>query len=81
MEPRELRFKTNTLLKNLVGKDLINEDNIAIVELVKNSYDARSPSVKVIFDKDSSAKDSTPISRIVVADEGSARPTGRKHSS
>lgn len=71
MEPKELRFKTNTLLKNLVGKDLINEDNIAIVELVKNSYDARSPSVKVIFDKDPSLADSTPISRIVVADEGS----------
>lgn len=71
MEPRELRFKTNTLLKNLVGKDLINEDNIAIVELVKNSYDARSPAVKVIFDKDPSLKDSTPISRIIVSDEGS----------
>lgn len=70
MEPKELRFKTNTLLKNLVGKDLINEDNIAIVELVKNSYDAQSPSVKVIFDQDSSIEAHDLISRIVVADEG-----------
>lgn len=70
MEEKKLHFKTNTLLKNLVGKDLINEDNIAIVELVKNSYDARSPSVKVIFDKDTLREDSAPISRIVIADEG-----------
>ena len=44
-------FKTNTLLKNLVGKDLINDDNIAIVELVKNSYDAKSDDVLVRFAK------------------------------
>jgi signal transduction histidine kinase len=70
VESKELRFRTNTLLKNLVGKDLINEDNIAIVELVKNSYDARSPTVKVVFDSDPSLKNQAPISRIVVADEG-----------
>ena len=32
---KTLHFKTNTLLKNLVGKDLINDDNIAIVELTR----------------------------------------------
>lgn len=67
----KLHFKTNTLLKNLVGKDLINEDSIAIVELVKNSYDAQSPSIQVIFDQDpSSNNNQSPISRIVIADEG-----------
>ena len=44
-----LHFKTNAQLKNLIGKDLINDDNIAIVELVKNSCDARSRKIKVEF--------------------------------
>ena len=47
---KELHFKTNTLLKNLVGKDLINDDNIAVIELVKNAYDANSKTVEVNFD-------------------------------
>jgi signal transduction histidine kinase len=70
VEPKKLRFKTHTLLKNLVGKDLINEDNIAVVELVKNSYDAQSPSVDVVFDHDVASANSDPISRIVIADQG-----------
>lgn len=70
MKSKKLHFKTNTLLKNLVGKDLINEDNIAIVELVKNSYDAQSPSVEVIFDKDPLSESVDSISRIVIADKG-----------
>lgn len=66
-----LHFKTHTLLKNLVGKDLINDDNIAIVELVKNSYDAGSGEVLVRF-SDFSDKDdrSTDSSKIIIADQG-----------
>lgn len=44
-----LNFKTNVLLKSIIGKDLINDDNIAVLELVKNSFDAGSPSVTVTF--------------------------------
>lgn len=65
----QLRFKTNTLLKNLVGKDLINEDNIAIVELVKNSYDAQTSSVLVRFDN-ADTGEKGPITRLVIADMG-----------
>ncbi len=68
---KTLHFKTNILLKNLVGKDLINDDNIAIVELVKNSYDAGSDSVIVRFTKLSSKGTTTPSSQIIIADEGS----------
>ena len=70
----KLNFKTNTLLKNLVGKDLINDDDIAIVELVKNAYDAGSPGVIVQFDGFNeqgiilSGDDQT---KIVIADSGS----------
>lgn len=42
-------FKTNILLKNIIGKDLITDDNLAVLELVKNSFDAGSPSVEIIF--------------------------------
>ena len=42
-------FKTNVLLKNIVGKDLINDDNIAVLELVKNSYDAGAKEVDLYF--------------------------------
>jgi signal transduction histidine kinase len=38
-----LHFRTNVQLKSIIGKDLINNDNIAVLELVKNSYDAGSP--------------------------------------
>lgn len=68
---KTLHFKTNTLLKNLVGKDLINDDNIAIVELVKNSYDAESTEVEITFTNFSSNRESTDSSQIIVADHGS----------
>ncbi|TXT27260.1 MAG: putative prophage encoded two-component system histidine kinase [Gallionellaceae bacterium] len=64
-----LYFKTNTLLKNLVGKDLINDDNIAVVELVKNAYDAGADDVLVRFESFTEGK-TTQASRIVIADKG-----------
>lgn len=68
---KTLHFKTNTLLKNLVGKDLINDDNIAIVELVKNSYDAESEDVLVRFTHLSKKGESTESSQIMIQDKGS----------
>jgi signal transduction histidine kinase len=65
-----LHFKTHVLIKNLVGKDLINDDNIAIVELVKNSYDAESEGVIVKFTEFSENEISTESSQIIIADEG-----------
>jgi hypothetical protein len=67
---KTLNFKTNTLLKNLVGKDLINDDNIAIVELVKNSFDAESDEVLVRFTNFSPKGVSTKSSQIIIADKG-----------
>lgn len=64
---KTVHFKTHSLLKNLVGKDLINDDSIAIIELIKNAYDAGSPSVLVRFTSP------TPVPlgrRIIIADSG-----------
>lgn len=67
---KTLNFKTNTLLKDLIGKDLINDDNIAIVELVKNAYDAGSESVLVRFDGFTKERKTSDSSRIIIADNG-----------
>ena len=45
----KVRFRTNVLLKSIIGKDLITDDNIAVLELVKNSFDAGSNEAKIIF--------------------------------
>jgi signal transduction histidine kinase len=62
-----VHFKTHTLLKNLIGKDLINNDNIAITELVKNSYDANSSNVLLKFE---GLKKGLEESRLLISDIG-----------
>lgn len=47
-----LQFKISSALKDLVGKDLITSDNVAIFELVKNSYDAYADHVVITFSED-----------------------------
>lgn len=56
----DLKFRVSAELKNILGRDLITSDNIAIFELVKNSYDAHATKVDITFDED----------RIVIADNG-----------
>ncbi len=68
--PETVNFKTNVLLKNLVGKDLINDDSIAVVELVKNAYDARSDSVRIRFEGLDANGVTTPESRLIISDSG-----------
>jgi signal transduction histidine kinase len=69
-------FKTNVLLKSIIGKDLINDDNIAILELVKNSFDANSKEVNVVFKNLKSNDDldnpfySEKSSKIIIQDFG-----------
>ncbi|HEY6252842.1 MAG TPA: ATP-binding protein, partial [Candidatus Angelobacter sp.] len=67
---KRVSFKTNTLLKNLVGKDLINDDSIAVVELVKNAYDASSDSVLIRLEGLSDHGTTTDESRLMIADKG-----------
>lgn len=42
-------FKVSSELKNILGRDLITNSNIAVLELVKNSYDAHASEVKISF--------------------------------
>ena len=72
----KVHFKTNILLKNIIGKDLITDDNIAMLELVKNSYDAGSKTVHIIFQNVAANNDKNVAmpdeqsSRILICDQG-----------
>jgi len=71
-----LNFKTNIQLKSIIGKDLINDDNIAILELVKNSFDADAKKVDIIFQNLKINDDRTNIefsnnsTRLIIKDNG-----------
>lgn len=75
-EQKDLHFKTNVQLKSIIGKDLINDDNIAILELVKNSFDADSKKVKVSYfnlkknDDKNVEHFSSNTSRLIIQDDG-----------
>ena len=60
MDKGKLQFDVKTGMKNIIGRDLITNDFIAIYELVKNSYDAYADCVKITFAKD----------EIIIADNG-----------
>ncbi|MBW7941593.1 MAG: ATP-binding protein [Candidatus Kuenenia stuttgartiensis] len=73
----KVRFRTNALLKSIIGKDLITDDNNAVLELVKNSFDAGSTTVDLIFDNilknDDSEKKRLPTensSTLIIQDYG-----------
>lgn len=61
----QLQFKISSALKNIIGSDLINDDFIAVFELVKNSYDAHATEVEITFDKINS-----PNAKIIIKDNG-----------
>jgi signal transduction histidine kinase len=45
-----LNFKVSSALKDILGRDLISDDFIAVFELVKNSFDAHATRVDLRFD-------------------------------
>lgn len=71
----KVSFRTNAELKSIIGKDLITDDNIAVLELVKNSFDAGSKKVDIIFENlihnsDSKSYKRNNNSRIIISDLG-----------
>jgi len=67
--PDTLKFRISSGLKNIIGKELIVNDNIAIFELVKNSYDAYAKNVKIVFKNIKEQKKGAP-SKILIVDNG-----------
>lgn len=44
-----LHFKVSSGLKDIIGRDLITNELVAIFELVKNSYDADSSNIEIVI--------------------------------
>ena len=57
---RQEPFRISTGLKDLIGRDLITNDFVAVFELVKNSFDAHATQVQILFEPD----------KIVITDNG-----------
>jgi signal transduction histidine kinase len=62
-------FKISSGLKNIIGKELITNDRIAIFELIKNSYDANAKKVVVVFQNIKNPGKTNP-SKILIIDDG-----------
>lgn len=60
-----LHFRVSSGLKNIIGRELINDKYIAIFELVKNSYDAGAKYARIRFDNLS-----TQEATITISDDG-----------
>jgi signal transduction histidine kinase len=58
---KPLHFDVSTGLKRVLGRELITDDEVAIFEMVKNSFDAGADIVNLYFGEDT----------IVIADNGS----------
>lgn len=59
-------FKVSAALKDLIGKELITDEFVAVFELVKNSFDANAKKVEVIFENNYEQQNS----RIIIKDNG-----------
>lgn len=64
-----MKFRISSALKDIIGKELITNDLVAIFELVKNSYDAGANEVKITFVN--VKKGINTKSRIIISDNGS----------
>jgi signal transduction histidine kinase len=68
--PIPLTFRPYARLLTMLGDQLIKNERIALVEIIKNSYDADASWVKVIFAGFGENFKITPQSKITVEDDG-----------
>lgn len=66
----QLTIRPYARLLTMLGDQLIKNELIALVELIKNSYDADASWVKVSFINFNADYSTTPLSKIIIEDDG-----------
>jgi signal transduction histidine kinase len=69
---RTVRFEASANLQRLIGRDLIPNDEMAIVELVKNAYDSHAKRVHIFIQPTTEREPG----RIRISDDGSGMSEG-----
>lgn len=59
-------FKISAALKDIIGKELITDEFVAVFELVKNSFDANATKVEIIFENNYNPD----LAKIIIKDNG-----------
>jgi signal transduction histidine kinase len=70
IETKELSFTPYARLLTMLGDQLIKNERIALVEIIKNAYDADASWVKVTFSGFGDSFELTASSRILIEDDG-----------
>ena len=70
MSTKPLSIRPYARLLTMLGEQLLKNERIALVELIKNAYDADADRVDVEFDRFGPGMVKTPESKIVVRDNG-----------
>ncbi|WP_080422523.1 sensor histidine kinase [Burkholderia ubonensis] len=70
MSQKELKFRPYARLLTMLGDQLIKNERIALVEVIKNSYDADASWVKVTFEGFTADFGATANSKIIIEDDG-----------
>lgn len=65
-----LHFKPHARLLTMLGDQLIKNERVALIEIIKNSYDADASWVKVTFENFGPGYKILPESKIIVEDDG-----------
>lgn len=69
-EPDQLHFEPYARLLTMLGDQLIKDEKTALVELIRNSYDADASRVKVDFENFGDDWSVNEKSRIIITDDG-----------
>lgn len=69
-DSQQLQIRPYARLLTMLGDQLIKNERIALVELIKNAYDADSPWAKVSFNHFDENFKGTPESKIIIEDAG-----------
>jgi signal transduction histidine kinase len=68
----DIPFKISSGLKNIIGKELITDEFVAVFELVKNSFDADAKKVEIIFENQNDLSKG----KIIIKDNGKGMNEG-----